>query len=58
MSDRSNPFAPITEELSLDDNSVIARLTRVERRLAEVEARLQRLESPPLLIEGPAAEAA
>ena len=58
MSDRANPFAAVSEELSPDDNSVIARLTRVERRLTEVEARLQRLESPPLLIKGPAAEAA
>jgi hypothetical protein len=56
VSDRSNPFAPVVDELSPDDNSVTARLVRAEKRLADFEARLGRLESPPLLLAGPEAE--
>ena len=48
-----DPFAPVVEQISPDDNSVIARLTRLEAWRAEVEARLARVEHPPLLIAAP-----
>lgn len=53
----SDPFAPVVEELSPDDNSVIARLTRLEAWRAQVDERLANLESPTLLLSGPQAAA-
>ena len=48
-----DPFAPVVEQISPDDYSVIARLTRLEAWRAEVEARLARVEHPPLMIAAP-----
>jgi len=48
-----DPFAPVVEQISPDDNSVIARLTRLEAWRAEVEDRLAKMESPQLRLSGP-----
>jgi hypothetical protein len=53
-----NPFAAVVEPLSPDDNSVVARLTRLELWKVDIEARLARAEHPPLMIGAPQQEAA